>query len=82
MLREEPLPSHFDGRAAMTNIGLHSIGAGMDEELVMITVQAKLVAQPGKEAEMQALLERMVAEVNAKEPGVAMYSMHTVEGSR
>ncbi len=57
-------------------------GAGVDEELAMTTVLAKLTAQPGKEAEMQAALERMVAEVDAKEPGVAMYSMHTVEGSR
>jgi quinol monooxygenase YgiN len=46
----------------------------------MITVFAKLTAQPGKEAEMQAALEAMVAEVDAKEPGVLVYTMHTVDG--
>lgn len=45
----------------------------------MITVLAKLTAQPGKEAEMQAALQAMVAEVDAKEPGVLKYTMHTVE---
>ena len=45
----------------------------------MITVLAKLTAQPGKEAEMRAALEAMVAEVDAKEPGVLKYTMHTVE---
>jgi quinol monooxygenase YgiN len=45
----------------------------------MITVIAKLVAQPGKEAEMQAALEKMVAEVDAKEPDVAAYTLHTDE---
>ena len=45
----------------------------------MITVIAKLVAQPGKEAEMKAALEKMVAEVDAKEPGVLTYTMHTDE---
>ncbi len=46
----------------------------------MITVLAKLTAQPGKEAEMQAALEKMVADVDGKEPGVATYRLHTVEG--
>ena len=46
----------------------------------MITVLAKLTAQPGKEAEMQAALEKMVADVSAQEPGVATYRLHTVEG--
>ncbi len=46
----------------------------------MITVLAKLTAQPGKEAEMQAALEKMVADVQEKEPGVATYRLHTVEG--
>jgi len=46
----------------------------------MITVLAKLTAQPGKEAEMQAALEAMVAEVDAKEPGVLAYTLHTTEG--
>ena len=47
----------------------------------MITVLAKLTALPGKEAEMQAALEAMVAEVDAKEPGVLAYTMHTNESS-
>jgi len=47
----------------------------------MITVLAKLTALPGKEAEMQAALEAMVAEVDAKEPGVLAYTMHTTEGA-
>ncbi len=47
----------------------------------MITVIAKLTAQPGKEGEMQAALEAMVAEVDAKEPGVLAYTMHTTEGA-
>ena len=46
----------------------------------MITVLAKLTAQPGKEAEMQAELEQMVRKVEANEPGTISYSLHTVEG--
>jgi quinol monooxygenase YgiN len=46
----------------------------------MITVLAKLTAQPGKEADMQAELEQMVRSVEANEPGVVAYSLHTVEG--
>lgn len=46
----------------------------------MITVLAKLTAQPGKEAEMQAALEKMVGDVSSAEPGVATYRLHTVEG--
>lgn len=45
----------------------------------MITILAKLTAQPGKEAEMRAALEAMVAEVDAKEPGVLAYTMHTMD---
>ncbi len=44
----------------------------------MITVIAKLTAQPGKEAAMQAELEKMVAAVDKAEPGVKAYSLHTV----
>lgn len=50
------------------------------KEAPVITVIAKLTAQPGKEAEMQAAIEKMVAEVDAKEPGVLAYTLHTVEG--
>lgn len=42
----------------------------------MITMLAKLVAQPGKEAEMRSAIEALVREVDAKEPGVLAYRMH------
>ena len=46
----------------------------------MITVLAKLTAQPGKEAEMQAAIAALVADVDANEPGVLTYTLHTTEG--
>ncbi|MBM3140682.1 MAG: antibiotic biosynthesis monooxygenase [Chloroflexi bacterium] len=45
----------------------------------MITVLARLTAAAGKEAQMQAELEKMVAAVDGNEPGVAVYSLHTVQ---
>ena len=43
----------------------------------MITAIAKLQSREGKEAEMRAALEKMVAAVSADEPGVAKYELHT-----
>ena len=43
----------------------------------MITVIAKLQSQPGKEAEMRAALEKMVAAVKANEPDVPKYELLT-----
>lgn len=43
----------------------------------MRTVIAKLQAREGKEAEMRAALEKMVAAVSANEPGVPKYELHT-----
>jgi quinol monooxygenase YgiN len=43
----------------------------------MRTVVAKLQAQQGKEAEMRAALEKMVAAVDANEPDVPRYELHT-----
>lgn len=43
----------------------------------MITIVAKLQAQPGKEAELRAALTEMVAAVKEKEAGaVPTYSLH------
>ena len=42
----------------------------------MITVVAKLQAQEGKEAELEAALTEMVEAVSANEPGVPTYSLH------
>ena len=44
----------------------------------MITTIAKLTAAEGKADEMRAALETMVAAVDANEPGVSVYSLHTV----
>lgn len=43
----------------------------------MITIIAKLQAQPGKEAQMRSALEKMVAAVSASEPDVPRYELHT-----
>lgn len=43
----------------------------------MITTIAKLKSREGKEAEMRAALEKMVAAVSSDEPGVAKYELHT-----
>ena len=43
----------------------------------MITTIAKLQSREGKEAEMRAALEKMVASVSADEPGVPKYELHT-----
>ncbi|MDA0350697.1 MAG: putative quinol monooxygenase [Chloroflexi bacterium] len=43
----------------------------------MRTVIAKLQAREGKEAEMRAALEKMVAAVSTNEPGVPKYELHT-----
>ena len=43
----------------------------------MITVIAKLQSREGKEAEMRAALEKMVAAVSSDEPGVPKYELHT-----
>lgn len=44
----------------------------------MITIVAKLQAAPGKEDELRAALEKMVAGVKANEKGpVVAYSLHT-----
>jgi quinol monooxygenase YgiN len=45
----------------------------------MMTVLAKLQAQPGKEEEMKAALVRMVETVDAQEPGVRAYSLHQAD---
>jgi quinol monooxygenase YgiN len=45
----------------------------------MITIVAKLQAQPGKEEEMKAALTRMVEAVDASEPDVRAYSLHQVD---
>ncbi|MQA00807.1 MAG: antibiotic biosynthesis monooxygenase [Dehalococcoidia bacterium] len=45
----------------------------------MITVIAKLQAQPGKEDEMKAELTRMVQAVSATEPDVPAYSLHQAD---
>ena len=42
----------------------------------MITVIAKLQAQPGKEDQMKAELVKMVQAVSANEPEVVNYSLH------
>ena len=42
----------------------------------MITVVAKLQAQEGKEAELEAVLSEMVEAVGENEPGVPVYSLH------
>ncbi len=46
----------------------------------MITLTAKLTAKDGKAEALQAALQQMIAEVQAKEPGVMQYAMHSVEG--
>lgn len=46
----------------------------------MITLTAKLTAAEGKADAMQAALVAMIAEVQAKEPGVMQYALHSVEG--
>lgn len=44
----------------------------------MITVLAKLQANPGKEDELKAILSHMVSQVGEKEAGrVVRYSLHT-----
>lgn len=45
----------------------------------MITLTAKLQAQEGKEAELEAALTEMVEAVSANEPGVPTYSLHVAE---
>lgn len=45
----------------------------------MITVIARLTAAEGKADEMRAALETMVGNVDANEPGVLAYSLHTVD---
>lgn len=46
----------------------------------MITLTAKLTAKEGKADALLAALKAMVGEVQAKEPGVVQYAMHSVEG--
>jgi quinol monooxygenase YgiN len=46
----------------------------------MITLTAKLTAKEGKAEALQAALQQMIAEVQAKEPGVMQYALHSVEG--
>lgn len=46
----------------------------------MSIIIAKLTAAPGKEAEMRAELEKMVAAVDKNEPGVTQYSLHATDG--
>ena len=46
----------------------------------MITLTAKLTAAEGKAEAMQAALLHMIAQVQANEPGVMQYAMHSVEG--
>lgn len=45
----------------------------------MSIVIAKLTAAPGKEDQMRAELEKMVAAVDKHEPAVTQYSLHTVD---
>lgn len=45
----------------------------------MITVVAKLKAQEGKEAELEAALTEMVEAVSANEPDVPTYSLHVAD---
>lgn len=46
----------------------------------MITIIAKLQAQPGKEADLKAVLSEMVGQVKANEAGaVPTYSLHTLD---
>ncbi len=46
----------------------------------MITIVAKLQANPGKEEELKATLTKMVGEVKANEAGaVVRYSLHTAD---
>jgi quinol monooxygenase YgiN len=47
----------------------------------MIGVMAHLTIQDGKQAEFEAVVKRLVAEVNAKEPGCALYQCFKVQGS-
>jgi quinol monooxygenase YgiN len=42
----------------------------------VFTVVAKLRAQPGREAELEALLKRQVAAVRANEPDCLAYRLH------
>jgi (4S)-4-hydroxy-5-phosphonooxypentane-2,3-dione isomerase len=44
------------------------------------TLLAKLTAKPGHEADLHAALEAAVRAVDAAEPGVLAYTMHTVVG--
>ncbi len=46
----------------------------------MITITAKLTAKEGKAGEMQTALLRMIPQVQAHEPGVVLYALHSVEG--
>ncbi len=46
----------------------------------MITLLAKVTAAEGKADAMQAALAAMIAQVQANEPGVIHYAMHSVEG--
>jgi quinol monooxygenase YgiN len=46
----------------------------------MITLTAKLKAKEGQAEALQAALRQMIAEVQAKEPGVIQYAMHSVDG--
>ena len=46
----------------------------------MITIVAKLQANPGKEGELEAVLKKMVAAVKQNESGkVPTYSLHTAK---
>ncbi len=45
----------------------------------MITQLAILTAAEGKADEMRAAIEKMVADVDSNEPGVAAYTLHTSE---
>lgn len=46
----------------------------------MITITAKLTAKEGKADDLQAALLRMIPQVEAHEPGVVQYALHSVEG--
>ncbi len=46
----------------------------------MITLTAKLTAREGQAEALQAALLGMIAEVQAKEPGVMQYAMHSIDG--
>ncbi|MBM4411219.1 MAG: antibiotic biosynthesis monooxygenase [Chloroflexi bacterium] len=46
----------------------------------MINITAKLTAKEGKADEMQAALQQLITQVQANEPGVMQYAMHSVEG--